>query len=54
MNGYCGKILRLNLTDRRTSFIDTKDYEDWGGGHGIGSAIFWDLAKDKTISTRSS
>src|SRR5512139_1724477 len=50
MNGYAGKILRINLTDRRTSTIDTKDYEQWIGGHGMGSAIFWDLVKDKTIS----
>jgi len=50
MNGYAGKILRINLTDRKTSTIDTKDYEQWVGGHGMGSAIFWDLVKDKTIS----
>ena len=49
MNGYAGKILRIDLTDRRTSAIDTKDYEPWVGGHGIGSAVFWDLVKDKTI-----
>ena len=50
MNGYAGKILRIDLTDRKTSTIDTKDYEQWVGGHGMGSAIFWDLVKDKTIS----
>ena len=50
MNGYAGKILRIDLTDRRISTIDTKDYEQWVGGHGIGSAIFWDLVKDKTIN----
>ncbi len=50
MNGYAGKILRINLTDRKTSNIDTKDYEQWVGGHGMGSAIFWDLVKDKTIN----
>ena len=50
MNGYAGKILRIDLTDRRTSTIDTKDYEQWVGGHGMGSAIFWDLVKDKTIN----
>ena len=49
MNGYTGKILRINLTDRKTSTIDTAAYEQWGGGHGIGSAIFFDLVKDKTI-----
>jgi len=50
MNGYAGKILRINLNDRKTSTIETKDYEQWVGGHGMGSAIFWDLVKDKTIS----
>src|SRR4030043_2097397 len=49
MNGYTGKILRIDLTDRKISTIDTKDYEQWVGGHGMGSAIFWDLVKDKTI-----
>ena len=50
MNGYAGKILRVNLTEGKVSSIDTGDYEKWGGGHGIGSALFWDLVKDKTIS----
>jgi len=42
--GYTGKILRVNLTNRSVSTIDTAQYEEYGGGHGIGSAIFWDLA----------
>ena len=50
MNGYAGKILRVNLTDREISAIATKDYDRWGGGHGIGSALFWDLVKNKAIS----
>ncbi len=49
MNGYTGKILRVGLTDKKISFIETEQYEAWGGGHGLGSAIFWDLVKDKTI-----
>ena len=49
MFGYTGKILRVDLTDRKISTIDTGDYEEWGGGHGMGAAIFWDLCKDKTI-----
>lgn len=44
-----GKILRIDLTNRSISTIDTKQYEQWGGGHGMGSAIFWDLCKDKGI-----
>ena len=47
--GYAGKILRLNLTERKASTIPTSDYAQWGGGHGMGSAIFFDLVKDKTI-----
>jgi aldehyde:ferredoxin oxidoreductase len=49
MNGYAGKILRLDLTERTVSTVSTSDYEGWGGGHGMGSAIFFDLVKDKTI-----
>jgi len=47
--GYTGKILRLDLTNKSWSTLDTKDYEEFGGGHGMGSAIFFDLVKDKTI-----
>ncbi len=50
MYGYTGKILRVNLTDRKFSSIETGPYAAWGGGHGIGSAIFFDLVKDKAIS----
>lgn len=48
-NGYAGKILRVNLTTQTISSIDTKQYQQWGGGHGMGTAIFWDLCEDKTI-----
>ncbi len=49
MNGYAGKILRLDLTNRKVLTIPTSDYEQWVGAHGMGSAIFFDLVKDKTI-----
>jgi aldehyde:ferredoxin oxidoreductase len=49
MNGYAGKILRINLTDGKITTIPTSRYEQWVGGHGMGSAIFFDLVKDKTI-----
>ncbi len=49
MKGYAGKILRVNLTTRKISSIDTKNYKEWVGGHGIGSALFWDLCEDKTV-----
>ena len=50
MNGYVGKILKINLTTQELEILNTSDYEEWGGGHGIGSKIFWDLVEDKTIS----
>lgn len=49
-NGYTGQILRLNLTTQSASTIETRRYEEWGGGNGIGTAVFWDLCKDKAIS----
>jgi aldehyde:ferredoxin oxidoreductase len=47
--GYTGKILRVDLTAGKISTIDTARYKQWGGGHGMGSAIFWDLCQDKTV-----
>jgi aldehyde:ferredoxin oxidoreductase len=47
--GYTGKILKIDLTKKSVSVIDTEKYEQWGGGHGIGSAVFWDLCPDKTV-----
>jgi len=43
-NGYAGKILKINLTTKEISRLDTAQYEEFGGGVGIGAAIFWDLA----------
>lgn len=48
-NGYMGQILKVDLTSGTFETIDTADYESWGGGHGIGSAIFFDLCEDKTV-----
>jgi len=54
MNGYAGKILRINLTTRNISQISTADYEDWVGGHGMGSAIFWDIViREKRVDLAS-
>ena len=41
--GYAGKILRVDLTVGKASEIPTSKYEEFGGGLGIGAAIFWDL-----------
>ncbi|UCE19811.1 MAG: aldehyde:ferredoxin oxidoreductase [Gemmatimonadota bacterium] len=49
MNGYAGKILKVDLTERKVDVIPTSTYQHWMGGHGMGSAIFFDLVKDKTI-----
>jgi aldehyde:ferredoxin oxidoreductase len=43
-HGYTGKILRVDLTKKSIGTLETEQYEEYGGGHGIGSAIFWDLA----------
>ena len=42
--GHTGKIARVNLTTKEISTIDTEKYEEFGGGYGMGAAIFWDLA----------
>lgn len=49
MKGYQGKILDIDLTKRKISTIKTEKYAEYVGGHGMGSAIFWDLCKDKSI-----
>lgn len=50
MSGYVGKILTIDLSTQAIDTIPTQKYARWGGGHGMGSAIFWDLVKDKAIS----
>jgi len=50
ISGYAGKILRINLSSQSAGIIDTEQYEEYGGGHGIGSAIFWDTCQEKAIS----
>jgi hypothetical protein len=49
MNGYAGKILKVNLSHRKITLLPPSNYEQWIGGHGMGSAIFFDLVKDKNI-----
>lgn len=49
MNGYAGNILSIHLGTRTITPIPTKHYAQWVGGHGMGSALFFDLVKDKTI-----
>ena len=47
--GFMGKILRVNLSTGSIGTIDTSIYESWGGGNGMGTAIFWDLVEDRTL-----
>ena len=35
MNGYAGKILKVDLSSRKITTIPTEKYEQWGGGHGV-------------------
>ncbi len=48
-NGYAGKILKVDLTARKVEEIPTSKYESWVGGHGMCTAVFWDLCEDKTV-----
>jgi aldehyde:ferredoxin oxidoreductase len=41
--GYSGKILRVNLSFGQIDSLSTAKYEEFGGGLGMGAAIFWDL-----------
>lgn len=50
IGGYTGKILRVDLSKKSISTMDTEKYESWIGGHGMGSAVYWDLCKDKTLA----
>jgi aldehyde:ferredoxin oxidoreductase len=47
--GYAGKILRLDLTNKTSSVIDTEPYEEWGGSFGMACALFWDECEDFKI-----
>jgi aldehyde:ferredoxin oxidoreductase len=45
--GYTGKILHVHLDSKTIGQLDTAKYVEFGGGHGIGSAIFFDLVGDQ-------
>ena len=47
-NGYMGKILWVSLSDLKVSTLNTMDYaENYIGGKGIATRIFWDKAKPR-------
>ena len=42
--GWAGKILRVNLSDAVTSYLDTSNYAScFIGGKGIASRLYWEL-----------
>jgi len=41
--GWCGKILKIDLSDLRTTELNTMDYADrFLGGRGIATRIYWE------------
>ena len=47
--GWTGKILRINLSDGKTSGIETDRYrEDYIGGRGIASRLYWENVSSGT------
>ena len=43
--GYAGEILKVDLSNRKTEKIPSKEYTDrFIGGHGVSSKLYWDLA----------
>ncbi|HSW39801.1 MAG TPA: aldehyde ferredoxin oxidoreductase N-terminal domain-containing protein, partial [Acidobacteriota bacterium] len=41
--GYGGKILLVNLSNKEIRALDSEKYEKYGGGHGLGTALFWEF-----------
>jgi aldehyde:ferredoxin oxidoreductase len=47
--GYAGKILKVDLSSARISYIPTSDYTDrFIGGRGIAAKIYWDEVPPET------
>ena len=43
MNGWMGKILKLNLTDGTQTQVPTMDYaKTYLGGRGVASRLYWE------------
>ncbi len=42
MKGHAGSILRVNLSTKRITELRTNTYEQWIGGHGIGTEMWED------------
>lgn len=50
MSGLAGHILILDLARQEHRQVATQDYARWGGGHGLGTALFWELVENPAIS----
>jgi aldehyde:ferredoxin oxidoreductase len=47
--GWCGKILKINLTDSRITEMETSRYADrFLGGRGIATRIYWEEVRPET------
>lgn len=51
MKGYMGKILRVDLSNRRTEIqqVDEKLARNWVGGSGIGARFLYDETSEQTV-----
>lgn len=47
--GHVGKIALVDLGTGSVEEFETEKYEQWVGGHGLATALFWDHCKDKTV-----
>jgi len=47
--GFVGKIAIVDLTSGTVEEISSEKYQEYGGGMGLGTALFWDYCEDKTI-----
>ncbi len=41
--GFAGKIFLVNLTSKEIKALDTEKYEQFGAGHGMATALFWEF-----------
>lgn len=47
--GWCGRILKVDLSTASVSELDTMAYSDlFLGGRGIASRLYWELIKPET------
>ncbi len=50
MSGLAGHILVLDLDRHEHRVVATTAYSQWGGGHALGTALFWHLVDNPAIS----